>query len=881
MPLHRQLVRGLRVLFRPAAADQDLSDEVEHYFDECVAFHIARGMSADAARRAARLECGSPVAVREDVRTSGWEHVVETVVADVRHGARRLRESPGFTTLVVITLALGIGATTTMFSAVRPLVFAALPYPAADRIVAIADAGPDRSPIPVTFGTCLELSERSHSLQALAPFKPWQPTVLGTGGPERLAGQRVGAAYFRALGVQPALGRDFTSDDDRAKGPKVVILSSSLWRRRYNGDRAVIGRETRLDGSNFLVIGVMPDDFENVVAPTTEIWTPLQYNVVFGAEDREWGHHLRLVARLRSNVTLQRAREELNEIAGRHIPEFARVPWANLDNGFVITTLQADMTHAIRPAVTAVMVAVGLLLAITCVNVASLLLARGAKRRSELALRAALGANRARLFRELLIEGLLLAVFGGAIGVLMSHVGIATLVAASPPELPRLAAMRLDGGALAFAVAITVLTGLLVGAYPALHGSRHDLRAGMYGLSPTAAAGDYTPRNWLVAAEVALAVMLLISGGLLLQSVRNVFAVPLGFNASHLLTMQVQQSPERVRDDVVSDRVWAETLDAVRAVPAVRAAALTTLLPLSGETDGYGVRLESGRGTREGGAALRYAVSPGFVEAMQIPLRRGRLIDAHDDRLSPRVALVNESFARRNFGAREALGRRLRFGPEEGDSFSIVGVVGDVKQSSLDIVPPDAIYVAAGQWHWRDRLMSLVVRTHGDPSAHTAALRKAIWSVDKDQAIVRIATMDELLRRGVADRRFALLLFQAFGVVALFLAATGIYGILASAVLERTREIGLRSALGAPRSAVVALILRQALLFVIGGVAVGLVVSAALTQGILALLFEISPLDIRTYAAVAGLLLGVSAVASSIPAWRAATVDPSTTLRAQ
>jgi putative ABC transport system permease protein len=330
-----------------------------------------------------------------------------------------------------------------------------------------------------------------------------------------------------------------------------------------------------------------------------------------------------------------------------------------------------------------------------------------------------------------------------------------------------------------------------------------------------------------------------------------------------------------------SDRVVTDTVAAVRAVPGVVAAAFTTLLPLSGDTDTYGVRFELDRHPRESGAALRYAVTPGYFEVMRIPLRRGRLLDAHDDRSAPRAVLLNESFARRTFPGRNALGARLRFGPEQGDWYTVVGVVGDVKQSSLDIDQPNAIYVPAAQWHWSDKVMSLVVRSRVDPAALTAALRRAIWSVDKDQPIVRIATMAELVRRSVADRRFALVLFEAFGLIALFLAATGIYGVLSGSVAERTREIGLRSALGASRLDVVVLVVRQALTFVSLGVAVGLTATAVASRAIVTLLFGVSPIDPVTYAEGTALLLALSAIACCIPAWRAARIDPATTLKAQ
>ena len=705
--------------------------------------------------------------------------------------------------------------------------------------------------------------------------------MIGSAEPERLSGQRVGAEFFRALGVAPLIGRDLRREDDRPNGPNVVILSDALWQRRFAGDPAIVGREITLDGVPFLVIGVMPAAFENVVAPAAELWAPLQYDTVFGPDSREWGHHLRLIARLRPNVSLDHARRELSQIADTPAPELARVPWASLANGFIATSLQADMTRGIRPALQAVIGAVILLLAITCVNVTNLLLARGAERRGELAVRTALGAGRARLIRQLMTEAVLLAGIGGALGLAAAEMGVRALVALSPPELPRLGAIRLDLPVLAFGLVITTLVGVLVGVIPAMHASQQDLSGRMQDSSGRTAGGHQRTRGWLVAAEVALALVLLVSAGLLLRSIDNVFAVPVGFDPSHLLTMQVQQTPQRLRAEGASDRVVTDTVAAVRAVPGVAAAAFTTLLPLSGDVDTYGVHFEFDRDANDDGAALRYAVTPGYFDVMRIPLRLGRLLDAHDDRSAPRAVLINESFARRTFPGRKVLGARLRFGPEEGDWYTVVGIVGDVKQSSLDIDQSNAIYVPAAQWHWTDKLMTLVVRSRVDPATLTPALRRAIWSVDKDQPIVRVATMDELVRRSVADRRFALVLFEAFGLVALFLAATGIYGVLSGSVTERTREIGLRSALGASRLDVVALVVRQALTFVSVGVAAGLTATAAASRVIVTLLFDVSPIDPVTYAGGTALLLTVSAIACCVPAWRAARIDPSTTLKAQ
>ncbi|HUR94292.1 MAG TPA: ABC transporter permease [Gemmatimonadales bacterium] len=881
MSLWRQVTRGMRVLLNRAAADRDLGDEVQHYFEQATAAHQERGLSPAQARRAARVELGSVTAAQEQVRDAGWESVVGAVLADLRYAARRLRANPVFTAVSVLTLGLGIGATTAIFSAVNPVLFEPLPYPDPGRLVTISDVSAERTRLDVTFGTFRELTQRSRSFSGLAVLKSWQPTVTGTEVPERVDGQRVSAGYLRALGVGPMLGRDFDAADDRPNGPSVVILGHGLWHRRFDGDRSIVGRIVSLDDNPYTVIGVMPAEFENVLAPSAQLWAPLQYGESFSPESREWGHHLRMVGRLRPGVALGEAAEEVAAIARNPIPELARVPWASLQSGLLLASLRDEVTAAVRPALLAVLGAVVLLLTIACVNVTNLLLARGAQRRGEFAMRAALGAGRARLVRQLLTETLLLALLGGVAGLLVADIGVRALVALSPPGLPRLDAIRLDPAIFAFAFGLSALTGIMIGLVPAMQASRGGLSAGVQ-QSSRRSAGEYRrTRGTLVVAEVALALVLLVSAGLLLRSLERLFSISPGFEQTGLLTMQVQVTGHRFDADSVRNQFFERSLDAVREVPGVMAAAFTSQLPLSGDLDVYGVHLERDVDPASDGAALRYAVTPGYFQAMGIPLRAGRLLDDHDGAGRPRVVLVSESYAKRAFAGGEPIGRRLRFGPREGDWYTIVGVVGDVKQAALGLGPSDALYVSPAQWHWVDRLMSLVVRTGDEPASLAPAVSSAIWSVDKDQPIVRIATMRQLVERSAAERRFALIVFEAFGITALLLAATGIYGVLSGGVTERTREIGVRSALGASRKNILGLVVRQGMTLTSLGILLGVVGAATTSKVVVAMLFGVSPLDPATYVAVVLLLAAVSAIACWVPAARAARLDPSITLRAE
>ncbi|HEY4766003.1 MAG TPA: ABC transporter permease [Candidatus Sulfotelmatobacter sp.] len=807
-------------------------------------------------------------------------------VQDFHYALRQLRKNPGFACTAILILGLGIGATTAIFSAVNPILFEPLPYPHASRIMMIWYAAEDGSPIPQTFHTYRELAERNRSFDTIAVMKPWQPTFTGADQPERFDGQRVTDGYFRVLGVAPALGRDFQAADDIPHGPKVVIVSNGLWRRRFGADRTMIGRNIKLDDDPYTVIGIMPAGFDNVLAPSAEFWSPLQYengNIV-SQQTREWGHHLRMVGRLTTGASMLQARNDLERIAHTPVSEFPRPPWASMGHGFIANSLRSDLASGVKPALVAISGAVLLVLLIACVNVTNLLLARGAQRRGEFALRAALGAGRSRLVRQLLAESLLLAALGGALGMMVAQFGVRALVALSPPELPRVDAIRLDGTVFVFALGISALIGLGGGLIPARQASRGNLQMGLQQSSARTAGGPQLTRRTLVVIEFAIALVLLVSAGLLLRSLQRLFAIDPGFDAAHVLTMQVQESGHRFDDDSARARFFAQALEAVHEVPGVASAAFTSQLPLSGDYESFGVQFAADPNDNSE-VGLRYAVSPGYFEAMRIPLRRGRVLDEHDGVGAPLAVLLSESFARRKFPGQDPLGQRLRVGPDIGRADrpwgTVVGVVGDVKQASLALSDADAFYTSTTQYAWVDSVQSLVVRMRGDAAANTRAIKNAIWSVDRDQPVVRVSTMDSLLAKSEGERHFVLILFEAFGLVALVLAATGIYGVLSGSVSERMREIGVRVAVGATRGDVLALVIRQGLMLTAFGIVIGLAGAMAASQVLITLLFGVSGLDPATYFGVIVLLTGVSLIACGFPAWRAAQIDPATTLRAE
>jgi len=805
---------------------------------------------------------------------------------DFRYALRQLRKNPGFACTAVLILGLGIGATTAIFSAVNPILFEPLPYPHGSRIMMIWYAGGDGSRIPQTFHTNRELVERNHSFEAIAVMKPWEPALTGADHPERIDGQKVSASYFRTLGVAPALGRDFRPSDDVLHGPRVVILSDRSWRAYFGADSAIVGRDIKLDDDNYTVIGVMPSAFDDVLAPSAEIWSPLQYDPgdIVSQQTREWGHHLRMVGRVRPDISVVQARSDLDLIARSRVPEFPRPAWASLDRGLIVNRLQDDIVSGVKPALLAVLGAVILVLLIACVNVTNLLLARGAQRQGEFAMRAALGAARPRLIRQLLTESLLLAFLGGAFGMFVAQFGIRALVALSPPGLPRVDAIRLDGTVFAFALGITAVVGLVLGLIPARHAAGGDLHVGVQKNSVRTASGQQWTRRSLVVAEVAIALVLLVSAGLLLRSLQRLFVIDPGFDASQVLTMQVQESGHRFNDDGARARFFTQVLEAVRQIPGVASAAFTSQLPLSGDFESFGVQFQSDPNDNSE-AGFRYAVSPGYFEAMHIPLRRGRLLDEHDVPDSPQAVLLSESFAKRKFPGQDPLGQRVRVGPDIGRAdrpwATIVGVVGDVKQASLALSESDAFYTSTSQWSWVDNTQSLVIRAHGDAAALTPAIKNAVWSVDRDQPIVRVATMENVLATSEAERKFVLILFEAFGLVALVLAATGIYGVLSGSVTERMREIGVRVAVGATRGDILALIIRQGIMLTVFGVMIGLAGAMATSQALITLLFGVSRLDPVTYLGVIALLAGVSLIACGLPAWRAVQIDPARTLRGE
>lgn len=884
MRIVRTITSGIRALVRRREADRDLADEVGHFLAEAQEDLMTRGVSPREARRAVRLRYGDGLTVREEVRRYGWDAWVDTLLSDFRLSFRTMCRSPGFTTVMVLTLGLGIGAATAIFSVVRPVLFEPLGYPQPQRIVSIAGRADDGALEQSTFGTYRELASRSRDFESLAVLKLWQPTLTGGQEPERVEAQSVSAGYLDVLGVRPAMGPGFDADADRPGGGPMVILSDELWRSRFAADPGILGRTVRLDGVGYTIVGVMPRGFENVTAPQARAWALLQYDPFPASFDtREWGHHLGMIGRVRAGVGLEEANRGLDEIANRPLPEFPRPAWATLAAGFSVRRLRDATTAHARPTMLMFMGAVGLLVAITCANLTLLLLSRGANRRSEFAMRSALGAARLRLARYLLTESLVMSALGGLVGIVLARIAVSTLVALSPTSLPRLNAIGLDLTAVAFALGLTTVVGIVFGLAPGLHRSG-GLPHGIREAGRSFARRSRTTRRALVVAEVAMAMVLLVGTGLILRSTQRLYSLPLGFDPSELVVLQVHGTG--LEDlDTVTHRFFDQALESVRALPGVTSATETSQLPLSGDADVYGVTLADGSrmaGGAGGGPAYRYAVSPRYFHTMGIRVREGRGFTEEDNlEGSPAVAVVSDGLARRFFQDRDPIGHTVQVGPSQPEPYTIVGVVDNVKQASLGAEETEAIYIPSHQWHWADRVRWMVVRVEGEPMAAMPSIRRTIWSVDGNQPVVRAQSMRTVVDRSEAQRRFALLVMSAFALASTTLAVVGLYGVVSGMVEERLPEMGVRAALGAPRERIVALVVGQGMTLTALGVAVGFLGSVAASRAFESLLFQVSTVDPITYASVVVLLAVGAGAASSFPAVRAALADPVRTLQAE
>jgi putative ABC transport system permease protein len=881
----RRLWRRLRALTNGGELDRELDAELRYHLERQAAEHVADGMSAEEARLAALRGFGGVTRAKEECREARGVRLIEDLWQDVRYGLRTFRKRPGFTLVAVVTLALGIGANAAIFSVVNGVLLKSLPFPEPERLVALSETAESGRVTAVAFPDYLDWRAGQNVFEEMAARMPAGGVLTGDGEPERVTGRHVTASFFRTLGVRPAAGRFFTEEEDRPGGERLIVLGHELWQRRYGGDPAVAGRAVRFNGESWTVAGVMPPrfDFYGENSLNNQFFIPLgQFYDQQWMSDRE-SHVVMVTARLRPGVSLEQARAQMDALAARLAEQF---PGSNGGNGVRLSSFLDDYVGEARPALLMLMAAVGAVLLIACANVANLLLVRAAARRKEIALRVALGAGRWRVVRQLLTESLLLAAGGGAAGLLFAWWGVGALLRFAPDELPRAENISLDGRALVFTLALTLLTGAAFGLVPALQTSKADLNDAMKG---GGVGGGRWLRSGLVVTEVALSLVLLVGAGLLLRSFWRLMRVEPGFEARDVLTLRLRLPDAKYTDAGQSAAFLKEVKRRVGELPGVRQVSLATGFPF-GRASEHGYLLEGmpePRRPSDRPDAYVQWVSPEFHQTLGIGLVTGRYIEERDATDSPPVALVDDDFVRRNFpggSPRDALGKRVHFGGDEEPWCEIVGVVGHVRQSGLDEEGRPGIYrpwtqIRAGMAAGYARAMDLVVKTSVEPTRLVEPIRGEVQSLDRDQPLGNVRTLASLVEQTVAPRRFSMTLAGAFAFVALVLGAVGLYGVLSYTVAQRAREIGIRMALGAQRGDVHRLVISQGMALALGGVAAGVLASLALTRLMSGLLFGVSATDAPTFVLITLLLISVALVACYLPARRASKVDPLIALR--
>lgn len=816
---------------------------------------------------------------------------MESLKQDLAYGLRTLVKNPGFTIVAVLALALGTGANTAIFSVVNGVLLRPLPFREPERLVMVWINNTKGNQPQAAFSVpdFLDYRESNGVLEQIASLSFDDFNLTDGDQPERVQGTMVSANFFSVLGVAAQTGRVFLSAEDQAGADRVVVISNGLWRRRFGGDPALVGQTIQLNGASFTVVGVTPPEFQSP-EKGDELWVPMSFDATDrlrmpsistpeGFKKRSF-RFLKSIARLKPGVALDQAQAEMSTIAGRLEQQY---PDSNTGMGINLVPLHRQVVGDIRPALLLLLAAVGLVLLIACANVANLLLARAAARQKEIAIRVAVGAGRARLIRQLLTESVLLALLGGALGTGLAWLGLRLLVGINPANIPRLDAIRIDGRVLGFTLLVSLLTGLVFGLVPALQASRPDLNEALKegARGSTGSIGRRRVRSVLVVTEVALTQMLLIGAGLMIKSFYTLLQVNPGFNAESVLTMQVTLPPVKYAEDSQIMAFYEQALKRIEALPGVQAAGAATSLPLTANSLARRFTIDgrSPASPNERLSANYGAISPEYFRAMGIRLISGRAFTDQDRDKSQQVIIINESMRRRFWPNEDPIGKHISLTAEAGVSRAIVGVVSDVKNSSLDSESGLEVYEPYLQFPWS--FMAIVVRTAADPLRLAPAVRDEILAVDKAQPVYDVKTMAQIVGDSVSQPRLYMLLLGIFAGIALVLAAVGIYGVMNYSVNQRKHEIGIRMAIGAQRSDIMKMIVGQGMLLATIGVAIGVAAAFLLGRVVEMLLFGVSGRDLSTFIALPFVLVLVALLASYVPARRATRVDPMNALRAE
>ena len=878
MPTLTRIKSLLRNFFAKQNNDRELDDELRSYIDQLAEDKIRAGMKPEDARRAARIELGGVEQVKENVREIRVGAWFDSFLQDLRYGARMLRKNPGFTAVAVLTLALGIGANTAMFSVINAVLLRPLPYTNPQQLLVLQELSPSVGVHSPSYPDFLDWRKQSKTMPQMAALNNRSFNLSGVAQPENINGYAVSPNCLSLFGVRPILGRDFLPSEETPGTAPVAILSYALWQSHFGADPNISGKNLTLDGQTFAIVGVLPPNIRFL--DQTDLLAPIG---VWAGEMMNRGDRgdMAGIGRLAPGASVAQARAEMDTIAANLRKEYP----INAGISVSVTPLRVELAGDARPAILVLFGAVVFVLLIACVNVANLFLARSAARAREIAVRQACGASSQRLVRQMLTESFVLAVFGGGLGIAAGALGIQGLRRLVPTNILQGAVITMDRGVLLFSAAMVVLVAVAFGLAPAWQASQprvHEtLKEG--GRSSTSGAQQNRLRSALVIAETALALVLLVGAGLMMKSMYRLLQVNPGFRPERVLTMEIDLRTAQYSKPEASSAFWHQVLDRVRALPGVEAAALGTVVPLTGDHSRADVTIE-GMATPEPGKYPHpdyHSVSAGYLDALTIPLLRGRNFAAADTKTAPPVALVNYTMARRFWPNSDAIGKRLRFGhPEWKDDFpwiTVVGVVGDTKLYGLSNPSRLELYLPYEQSPTTE--MSLVLRSSVNPASLTSAVREAVLAIDKDQPVADVNTMTQLVNNSVATPRITLVLLGLFSALALVLAAIGTYGVIAYSVQQRTHELGIRLALGAQRRDVMRLVLAHGMKLAGIGIAIGVAAAFGLTRLMASLLFGTGASDPIAFSAASIVLLLVAVAACCIPARRAMRLDPMVALR--